>query len=115
MGEVDYRAIGYRLMRGHALRVDIAERLAQALRQGTRDGRAFAPGPDLGGLTGLKRHELDSVIQAFGYRRLPGDGGQAHFRRINRRGAEQRRAAAPQRPQGHQAFAVLARLKASAG
>ncbi len=112
LSAADYRALGYRLMRGHALRVDIAERLAHALRQGTRQGRAFEPGPELGGLTGLKRHELDSVIQAFGYRRLQSDGhAQARFRRINRRGAEQRRPAREQRPAGHAAFQALAHLK----
>ncbi len=114
VGAAGYRAIGYRLLRGHALRVDIAERLAQTLRQGTRDGRAYTPGAELGGLTGLKRHELDTVIQALGYRRLPGDGA-ARFRRINRRGVEPHRQPRPARPSGHGAFAVLARLKAPAG
>jgi hypothetical protein len=97
------------------LRVDIAERLAHALRQGTRDGRAFQPGPELGGLTGLKRHELDTVIQAFGYRRLPADGAaQARFRRINRRSAEVRRPARDGRSAGHAAFQALAQLKVGA-
>ncbi|MEO1091257.1 MAG: helicase-related protein [Pseudomonadota bacterium] len=109
-----YRAIGYRVARGHALRVDIAERLAMALRQGTRDGAAFAPGPELGGLTGLGRHDLDQVIQAFGYRRCAGQGAEnLRFRRANRQGPR------PQRPGaggggGHAAFAVLAQLKMSA-
>jgi len=112
-----WRAVGYRLLRGHAVRVDIAERLAHALRQGTRDGATFTPGPELGGLTGLKRHELDDVIQALGYRRLPGDGhARAGFRRINRRGPAARRQPAERRAAGgHTPFAVLARLKAQAG
>ena len=112
-----WRAIGYRLLRGHAVRVDIAERLAHALRQGTRDGATFTPGPELGGLTGLKRHELDDVIQALGYRRLPGDGeARARFRRVNRRAPAQRRQPAERRAAGgHTPFAVLARLKVQAG
>jgi ATP-dependent RNA helicase SUPV3L1/SUV3 len=112
-----WRAVGYRLLGGHALRVDIAERLAHALRHGTRDGATFTPGPELGGLTGLKRHELDAVIQALGYRRLPGDGSsRAGFRRINRRAPAKRRQAAARRPAaGHTPFAVLAQLKVQAG
>jgi ATP-dependent RNA helicase SUPV3L1/SUV3 len=112
-----WRAIGYRLLRGHAVRVDIAERLAHALRQGTRDGATFTPGPELAGLTGLKRHELDDVIQALGYRRLPGDGhARTRFRRINRRAPAQRRQPAERRAAaGHTPFAVLARLKVQAG
>ncbi len=113
-----YRAIGYRAMRGHALRVDIAERVAHALRQGTRDGASFAPGPELGGLTGLGRHDLDLVIQDFGYRRCHRPGGDdagaqpSQFRRANR--GQPRK---PKRPGvastgGHAAFAVLAQLKA---
>lgn len=111
-----YRAIGYRLLRGHALRVDIAERLSQTLRQGTRNGRVFELGPELGGLTGLKRHELDAVIQAFGYRRLPAEGhAQPRFRRVNRRTADARRSPREFRAGGHDAFQALARLKVGAG
>ncbi|MFW5681079.1 MAG: helicase-related protein [Pseudomonadota bacterium] len=113
-----YRAIGYRLLRGHALRVDVAERLAHALRQGTRDGASFEPGPELGGLTGLGRHDLDLVIQDFGYRRCSHQGADnagtappSRFRRANRsapRHAHRRRAP---RNDGHAAFAVLAHLR----
>jgi len=112
-----WRAIGYRALRGYAVRVDIAERLAQAVRQGTRDGATFTPGPELGGLTGLKRHELDDVIQALGYRRLPGDGrGHARFRRINRRPEAKRRHPAERRPSAQPTpFAALARLKVQVG
>jgi hypothetical protein len=113
-----WRAIGYRLLRGHAVRVDIAERLAHALRQGTRGGATFTPGPELGGLTGLKRHELDEVIQGLGYRRLPSEGHQRpRFRRINRRAPAERRQPSERRPApaGHTPFAVLARLKVQAG
>ena len=112
-----WRAIGYRLLRGYAVRVDIAERLAHTLRQGTRDGATYTPGPELGGLTGLKRHELDDVIQGLGYRRFAGDGrARAGFRRINRRtGAERRRPSERRSTSGHTPFAVLARLKVQAG
>ncbi len=109
-----YRAIGYRVMRGHALRVDGAERLSQLLRQGTRDGRAFHPGPELMSFTGLQRHQLDDVIQAFGYRRLPSDGqAQPRFRRINRR-TDRRRSHRDPGGAGAGAFAALARLKVGA-
>ena len=116
-----YRAIGYRPMRGHALRVDIAERLAHALRQGTRGGASFQPGPELGGLTGLGRHDLDLVIQDFGYRRCqrpaPDDGGAqpVHFRRVNRTGPRPAKRPGGAVVGGHAAFAVLAQLKAGGG
>jgi ATP-dependent RNA helicase SUPV3L1/SUV3 len=111
-----WRAIGYRRLRGIALRADIVERLAHAVRQGTRGGATFCPGPELGGLTGLKRHELDEAIQALGYRRLPGDGRErAGFRRINRRADAKRRGHAERRPASHTPFAALARLKVQAG
>ena len=114
-----YRAIGYRALRGHALRVDIAERLDHALRQGTRGGSTFAPGPELGGLTGLAYADLDRVIQDFGYRRcrrgLPDEATPATLARYRRaRRNPSPRAAGVGGRGGHEAFAVLARLKAGA-
>ncbi|TVQ29630.1 MAG: disulfide oxidoreductase [Geminicoccaceae bacterium] len=109
-----YRAIGYRLLGGHALRVDIAERLSHALRQGTRDGASFQPGPELGGLTGLGRHDLDRVIQDFGYRRCKrhaADDAAPHFRRAQRRTARGKRERANAAGSGNGAFAVLAQLR----
>ncbi len=62
-----YHAIGYLRLGPRALRVDMAERLAAALRRLTRRGPAAAPG-ELVSLSGSSREDFVAIAEALAFR-----------------------------------------------
>ncbi|MGF1476497.1 MAG: helicase-related protein [Geminicoccaceae bacterium] len=117
VNEEDYFALGFHAFRSAALRADVAERFAQALRQKTKDGKSFAPNGDLFGLVGLEPGRVHNLIQDLGYR-LCGetDDRVIRFRRAPRRRVKRRSppSARPQRSEPGHAFAALKQLKVTA-
>ena len=63
-----YEAVGYRIVAGRAIRVDVLDRFAIQLMRLARKG-PFAPSPDLLSLLGLNGEQIAPVIAALGYRR----------------------------------------------
>ncbi len=102
-------ALGFVPFDGFALRVDVAERLAAALRRRAREVESFPPPLDLAAAAGLGREELDPVLRTLGFRRIGGEG-ETRWRRRPRRKNGRRRPAAPA---GDSPFTVLERLKAA--
>ena len=63
-----YQALGYRIIAGQAIRVDVLDRFAIQLMRLARKG-PFTPSPDLLSLLGLGPDRIAPVIAALGYRR----------------------------------------------
>ncbi len=103
-------ALGFVPFDGLALRVDVAERLAAALRRRARETESFPPPLDLAAAAGLGREELGPVLRALGFRRLGGEG-EVRWRRKPRRRNGRRRPATT--VAGDSPFTVLERLKAA--
>ncbi|MGE0747796.1 MAG: helicase-related protein [Rhodospirillales bacterium] len=101
-----YEAVGFRLVGGRAVRLDILERLAARLLRLARQA-PFTPGPELASLTGLPARELNALIAALGYRAVDGGGFEGARRR------ERKPAPAGKRPRGD-ADSPFAKLKALA-
>ena len=76
-----WQAIGYAVLGGRALRVDMAERLAAGMRTLTRRGWSAAP-DDLVSLSGSSREAFASIAQDLGFRAriVDGDVLVARFR-----------------------------------
>lgn len=86
-----YRAVGYQVLGGLAVRVDVLERVAARLRELARTGKA--DGPDLLSWMGCKREDLDGVARALGYRVEDAPDGRIRARRLAARGAGRRQPA----------------------
>ena len=69
-----YEAVGYRLLGGRAVRVDMLERFAADLRRMARDGR-FRPPPALLSGLGLGPGDAPPVLTALGYVAEESDDG----------------------------------------
>ncbi|MGE5505437.1 MAG: helicase-related protein [Actinomycetota bacterium] len=78
-----YAAVGYRVLGGRAVRVDMLERFAAEARRLARTG-AFQPPPQLMSLLGCKPDEAAAVLEGLGFRRH-GDAFQAARRPPPRR------------------------------
>ena len=108
-------ALGFVPLDALALRVDVAERLAAALRGLARSndpGAAQAFPADLAAGAGLKRDELLAVMPALGFKaRLDGEGLRLARRRPERKRPPAARKAAAMRGGDASPFAVLAGLK----
>ncbi len=102
-------ALGFVPFDGLALRVDVAERLAAALRRRGREEASFPPPLDLAAAAGLGRAELDPVLKALGFRRCT-EAGEIRYRAKPRRRNPRRRTDAAS---AHSPFTVLERLKAA--
>ncbi|MGE5546837.1 MAG: helicase-related protein [Solirubrobacterales bacterium] len=76
-----YEAVGYRVLGGRAVRVDMLERFAAEARRLAREGGkgGFAATPALMSLLGLSPAETAQVIEDMGYRRQTGDDGTIRF------------------------------------
>ena len=77
-----YEAIGYRVMNGMAVRVDILERFAAEARRLAREAGAngFKPNPLLLSLLALPQDGITAVLAAMGYQR----NDKFHFQTIRR-------------------------------
>jgi ATP-dependent RNA helicase SUPV3L1/SUV3 len=108
-----YAATGYRPLGARALRVDMLERLAAALRRRARSG-PFAPDAALFNLAGCTGEAFDGVVRALGYRpRRAGEDGQVLYAAPLRQ-RQRPRAATRARPGARESaspFAALAPLK----
>ena len=62
-----YRIAGFRKAGNKAVRVDMAERLADAVRPLGQDGGAFEVNPDIMGLVGLAGEDFIHVMRMIGY------------------------------------------------
>src|SRR5215468_5302528 len=71
--ETGYLALGYRIIGGWAVRVDVLERLSKAAHLLARQG-AFAPTEALAALVGRAPDDLGPILQAMGFRRQLSDG-----------------------------------------
>jgi ATP-dependent RNA helicase SUPV3L1/SUV3 len=105
-----WAGVGYAAMAGVAIRVDMLERLAAALRARSRAGGCFALPVELGASTGLSRQELEAVVEALGFRRDAAEGSAPIYRRA---AAPERAVARKRRPRRREEspFAALAALK----
>jgi ATP-dependent RNA helicase SUPV3L1/SUV3 len=68
-----YEAVGYRVLRGRAVRVDMLERFAAEARHLAHKG-AFEPNRPLMSLLGVGPVEAAAVLEALGFRRREEDG-----------------------------------------
>jgi len=101
-----YAAIGYRLLAGRALRVDMLERFAAEARALARHAPFIAP-PALLGLVSAPPAEARAMLEALGYRATPGETGLT-YRPIRKRPVA---APAPHHaPNAASPFAALRRL-----
>jgi ATP-dependent RNA helicase SUPV3L1/SUV3 len=113
------RIAGFALVGDFALRVDVLERIAAAVRAQARSASPFAVPPQLASEAGLSRAELERLVEALGFRPLTLEGGETVFARPRHRRDPSRRAPVPERKRRAVAgpttspFAVLARLKAA--
>ncbi|MFZ5608242.1 MAG: helicase-related protein [Pseudomonadota bacterium] len=62
-----YRVAGFRVVGAKAVRIDMLERLSDAVRPLGQGGKAFAVGPDLMGLVGCAGDDFIAVMRALGY------------------------------------------------
>ncbi len=110
-----YEAIGYRVVGARAIRVDILDRLAVALRHDSENG-AFALAPALLSMTGLGHDALAGLVVGLGYRAVVSQIGM-RFVRVPRpdRHAQRNRHARPatQASGATSPFAVLRGLRRS--
>ncbi|GBD42326.1 hypothetical protein HRbin39_01716 [bacterium HR39] len=97
--------LGFLPLADVALRVDVAERLAQRLRALAREGPFAAPA-ELAAEAGLSREELLRVIPALGFRRVVREGRELFVRPKERR-ATRRRRGDGSAPASSSPFAVL--------
>jgi ATP-dependent RNA helicase SUPV3L1/SUV3 len=108
-----YEAIGFRVLGGRAVRVDIVERLAAELKRRSARG-PFPDTPELAALAGCRRDEAPGVLAALGYAVEPGAGeAGAMVRRLPaaaRRRLEPRRRAPQRREDAASPFAHLKAL-----
>ncbi|MEM7570563.1 MAG: hypothetical protein AAF337_12285, partial [Pseudomonadota bacterium] len=63
-----YRVAGFRPIGGHAVRIDMFERLADAVRPMGLNGARFTVSPDLMGYVGASGNDFEGVMQALGYK-----------------------------------------------
>ncbi|MEE8333400.1 MAG: helicase-related protein [Alphaproteobacteria bacterium] len=111
-----YEAIGYRVIDGHAMRIDVLDRIAVQLLRLARKG-PFAPPADIAPALGVGVTLAGAVVAALGYRQRPDDGlFQAKRRDSGRKGSRVDGAGAKSpRPRaeldGDSPFASLARLR----
>jgi ATP-dependent RNA helicase SUPV3L1/SUV3 len=89
-----YEACGYRVLGGHALRVDMLDRFALRLRHDARTGPITLTAEHLS-LVGLSAEDAALVVQALGYRPVEVDGA---VRFAPRRQARRRSRSGPPRP-----------------
>ncbi len=107
---------GFATLGDFALRVDVLERLAAAVRALARLTSPFALPPQLAAEAGLSRAELRELVEALGFRPLHGEGEMVFAWPRGRR-APRRRQDAPEKKRRAMAgtssspFAVLAGLK----
>jgi ATP-dependent RNA helicase SUPV3L1/SUV3 len=92
-----YEACGYRVIGGHALRVDMLDRLALRLRKDTRSG-PVALSPEHLSLVGLTAESAAPVVRALGYRSVDADGAVKFAPGRPREAAGARRRPRPRRP-----------------
>lgn len=64
---VFYQMAGFRSVGTHAVRIDMMERLADAVRPMGQNGQAFVVGPDLMGLVGASGDDFAAIMRALGY------------------------------------------------
>ena len=103
-------ALGFVPFGDFALRVDVAERLAAALRRRARAQESFALPLDLAASGGLTRSELERLLKQLGFRRCPGE--EIRYRQPPRRRGGRRRASEP-RSRAGSPFEVLGKLRAA--
>ncbi len=84
-------AIGFVSFGEFAVRVDIAERLAAALRRRGREQGRFPLPLDLAAAAGLSRSELERVLQVLGFRRQRGGEETVYLPPSRKRGGRRRR------------------------
>ena len=105
-------ALGFEVLGGHALRIDMVERLAAALRQKSRESETFELDASVMAMTGLGAADLAEVVSALGFV----SDGEGRFRRGKKKG---RRRIKVQRREREKAaaspFAVLRHLRFEAG
>jgi ATP-dependent RNA helicase SUPV3L1/SUV3 len=99
-------AAGYRACGRIAVRLDLAERLAEAAEAGGQPDAALAR------IIGRPVRDLGGVMHALGYRRMPGENGAPPQWR---RSGERRRGKQKTPPAPDNAFAALANLLPAAG
>ena len=100
-------SIGFAAFDGFALRVDMLERVAAAVRARARDAASFSVPAAMAAEAGLSREELGVLVPALGYRLAPPGDGTTYPRLAGRRPRP-----APRRtPPAHSPFAVLAALR----
>jgi len=80
-------AFGFEVLGGHALRIDMAERLAAALRQRSRDNETFELDASVMAMTGLGAVDLADVVLAMGFV----SNGDGQYRRGKKKGRRQAR------------------------
>ena len=78
-----YEAVGYRVVAGRAIRVDIHDRFAVRLMLLARKG-VFAPDAELMSLLGLGPEQIVPVIEGLGYEKAPGGEGYVKSARVRR-------------------------------
>ncbi|MCG8503525.1 MAG: hypothetical protein MI755_02860, partial [Sphingomonadales bacterium] len=126
-----YEVAGFRVCGNKAIRVDMLERLADAVRPLGQDGKSFEATPEIMGLVGLSGEDFAKAMAAVGYRyrktntaatepdvaprhvftwkgrrRAKGESGKAGPARRQRRSKRERSTADPDSP-----FAALAALR----
>ncbi|MGI9492956.1 MAG: hypothetical protein ACR2QF_11210, partial [Geminicoccaceae bacterium] len=105
-------ALGFEVLGGHALRIDMVERLAAALRQKSRESESFELDASVMAMTGLGAVDLADVVLALGFV----SDGDGRFRRGKKKG--RRRAKVERRELEAAAaspFAALRHLRFEAG
>ncbi|MFA5123577.1 MAG: hypothetical protein WC493_20665, partial [Zavarzinia sp.] len=85
---------GFRRCGAKAIRIDMLERLDQALRDKQSDD-LVAPTGELTGLVGCSNEEFVAVMRALGYEKLTLDDGAIRYRVRGRKGRPQRPVPAP--------------------
>jgi ATP-dependent RNA helicase SUPV3L1/SUV3 len=110
-----YEAAGYLVFGGRAIRADMLERLAGALRQRARKG-PVPWSPELQALVGLPREAFEDVLVGIGFRRLDTETGAAFVPAPQRpRAARRAPAQRPPRRNEHSPFAALHVFKVRQG
>ncbi len=102
--------IGFERLGRHALRIDIVERLAAALRQASRTAEPFALEPSMMAMTGLGLADLGEVVQALGF--AADDDGRYRRARSRRRA---KKAEKPRKDAETSPFAALRSLRFKTG
>jgi len=111
-----YEAVGYRVIDGHAVRIDMLDRVAVQLLRLARKGPFDLP-PDIAPALGVGVPLAEAVVGVLGYRRRAEDGlfqavrrGSARKKPAARKGRDKAPPAAGKRG-GDSPFAQLARLR----